>query len=393
MKTEKKLLNSSKPFAMILIYEFLFGKGMRGGEWGPFKAMMMRHKTRLNAELAKIKIKRGVKSNKDLIPKEITEMNEKSLRIPRYIRVNMIKATQEEVIEGMQKSENGQFEYLEECPELYSSEQAITEAVKATERTLKKRSIFWRDRHLPDLLACPPSVDLHLNPLYQQGKIILQDKASCFPAHALHPPEGSVVIDACAAPGNKTSHLSSLMNNTGKIYAFDLDRRRLDLMQRMISKAGCLNIETECKSFLETAKEDYQDVEYILLDPSCSGSGIVNRLDHLVDEGDSSGNKDRLQSLADFQLQCLLHALHFPNVHRVVYSTCSVHREENEEVVVKALQQCPCWHLTKRLPQWPHRGLPEVDGLTEQQADCLIRCDPHRDCTNGFFVACFERSQ
>jgi 16S rRNA C967 or C1407 C5-methylase (RsmB/RsmF family) len=69
--------------------------------------------------------------------------------------------------------------------------------------------------------------------------LVFQDKASCFPAHVCNPPRGAHIIDACAAPGNKTSHLSALIGNTGKIFAFDLDMRRLDLLKRLTTKAGC----------------------------------------------------------------------------------------------------------------------------------------------------------
>jgi len=76
-----------------------------------------------------------------------------------------------------------------------------------------------KDEHVPDLLLFPPNTSFQDDPLYTSGKIILQDKASCFPALVLSPPstEGSVVIDATAAPGNKTSHLSALMKNNGKV--------------------------------------------------------------------------------------------------------------------------------------------------------------------------------
>jgi 16S rRNA C967 or C1407 C5-methylase (RsmB/RsmF family) len=78
---------------------------------------------------------------------------------------------------------------------------------------------FARDEHIPDLLLFSPQYQFHDDPTYKSGKIILQDKASCFPAVVLAPPTGedSVVIDATAAPGNKTSHLSMLMCNKGKV--------------------------------------------------------------------------------------------------------------------------------------------------------------------------------
>ena len=74
---------------------------------------------------------------------------------------------------------------------------------------------FAKDEHIPDLLLFPPDVQFNEDPMYTTGKLILQDKASCFPAYILSPPadDNAVVIDATAAPGNKTSHISALMKN------------------------------------------------------------------------------------------------------------------------------------------------------------------------------------
>jgi 25S rRNA (cytosine2278-C5)-methyltransferase len=75
-----------------------------------------------------------------------------------------------------------------------------------------------KDKHVPNLLLFPPSNTFHNDSLYKEGKLILQDKASCFPAVVLNPPseEDCHVIDATAAPGNKTSLLSAIMKNKGK---------------------------------------------------------------------------------------------------------------------------------------------------------------------------------
>lgn len=139
------------------------------------------------------------------------------------------------------------------------------------------------DNDIPNLLILPPQFDLHTHPLYEDGSIILQDKASCFSAFVLFPPKNSVVLDACSAPGNKTSHISSLMENTGKIFAFEKDSNRFKTLNKMIEKAGCKNIKTFHQDFLETEpnnpKSELFPVEYILVDPSCSGSGIINRIE------------------------------------------------------------------------------------------------------------------
>jgi putative methyltransferase len=86
---------------------------------------------------------------------------------------------------------------------------------------------FAIDEHIPNLLAFNPAIQFREDPSYKTGKVILQDKASCFSAFVLSPPcndPKAVVIDATAAPGNKTSHLSALMGNEGKVMIFTVFR-------------------------------------------------------------------------------------------------------------------------------------------------------------------------
>lgn len=140
---------------------------------------------------------------------------------------------------------------------------------------------------------------------------------------------------------------------------------------------------------------EFAKVKGILLDPSCSGSGTsVQRLDHLLPsaaEGRSEDEleKQRVEQLARFQQTALLHALSFPAVERVVYSTCSIHQRENEDVVRFVLPQANAqgFQLASPFPSWPHRGLPVFDG-----AHHLLRTDPSRDNMDGFFVALFVQN-
>ncbi|KAM7412265.1 hypothetical protein PAMA_021965 [Pampus argenteus] len=349
--------------AKVLVYDLLMGQGLKcGGSW---KAVMMKHRARMQAVLARMKVKQKVSKNEDLLPAGV--LQPAGDQLPRYVRVNTLKTTVEDTVDYLKRDG---FSYL-------------GQASSMDDLTLKKKE-FVKDLHLPELLIFSPKTDFHDHFLYKAGHIILQDKASCLPAYLLNPPPGCHVIDACAAPGNKTSHLAATMKNKGKLFAFDLDAKRLSTMSTLLLRAGVTCQQLANMDFLKVDPDStqYKDVEYILLDPSCSGSGMVC----LRDSGSSSDQeKDqaRLASLASFQLRCLNHGLRFPRLKRLIYSTCSIHSQENEEVITACLQQNPSFRLVSLLSEWPERGL-------EPLTQCL-RASTAKTRTHGFFVALLEK--
>ncbi len=253
-----KLLKQTKlkmHMAKVLVYDLLIGQGLKcGGSW---KTMMMKHRPRLQAALARMKVKQKVSKNEDLLPANVQEPAGNQL--PRYVRVNTLKTTVEDAVD-----------YLKRDGLAY-----LGQAARLDDLTLKQKD-FVRDMHLPELLVFSPKTDFHDHFLYKAGHIILQDKASCLPAYLLDPPPGSQVIDACAAPGNKSSHLAAIMKNRGTLFAFDLDAKRLATMSTLLLRAGVTCQKLANQDFLKVDPDSpqYKDVEYILLDPSCSGSGM-----------------------------------------------------------------------------------------------------------------------
>ena len=96
-------------------------------------------------------------------------------------------------------------------------------------------------------------------------------------------------------------------------------------------------------------------------------------------------SKQRLKHLANFQAMILKHALSFPSMQRVVYSTCSIHAEENEGVVEEVEEWCGGRYILMEI-------MPRLPGRGEGDFSKCVRMSPERDLTNGFFVACFQRT-
>jgi putative methyltransferase len=127
---------------------------------------------------------------------------------------------------------------------------------------------------------------------YKSGSIIFQDKASCFPAYLLDPlAEDGNIIDTCAAPGNKTTHIAAILLSHNAepdecsqvIHAFEKTKGRAETLEKMVSLAGS-GAWTKLhprQDFLKTDPKSaaFKNVGALLLDPSCSGSGIIGRDD------------------------------------------------------------------------------------------------------------------
>jgi putative methyltransferase len=283
------------------------------------------------------------------------------------------------------------------------------------------KRVYYRDFHIRHLFVFSPGTDFHQTKVYNEGAIIIQDKSSCFSAEALNPQGDGEIIDACAAPGNKTSHLLSLLSSSCKskgvenplIHAYEVDQRRMNiLIQRLKGFGACVNsafpitsypVNVTLGSFLSTVPALWPSVHSILLDPTCSGSGVVNRVEHLhqriqkqtktAEKGEENENEEEktqeLAKITEFQLSALLHSMEFPSVHTIVYSTCSLDEKENEEIVAAAIDKNHNFELVPALLQWPRRGNPGL--LSPLLASYLVRADPNEDRTNGFFVAKFQR--
>lgn len=242
--------------------------------------------------------------------------------------------------------------------------------------------LYYRDALVNDMLVFRPmgqSRTVHKE-MFDKGHLIFQQKASALTALALAPPKGATVIDACAAPGSKTSQMAMLMQNDGTIFAFDRDERRLRTLADLMAHQQVTCVQPVQQDFLKASPKapKYANVTHFLLDPSCSSSGMTT---------EPYSDPETMAALVKNQCAIIKHAMRFPACKRIAYSTCSIFEDENEAVVHSVLrsQEGAAFQLVEALPWWPRRGFPAFEG-----AERCVRSS-WDDKTIGFFVALFER--
>lgn len=188
----------------------------------------------------------------------------------------------------------------------------------------------------PEAIVIKKGSSIEKNELYQKGLITVQDESAMLVSPLLDPKEGDIVMDLCSAPGGKSTHLSELMMNTGKVYAFDIHEHKLALIQENVDRLGIENIET---SIMDAARLEGKYVEFadkILLDVPCSGLGIIRKKPEIK----WTKNGRELQQIAKIQTEILNNAwIYLKKGGELVYSTCTLNKRENEDVIERFLNR------------------------------------------------------
>ena len=169
--------------------------------------------------------------------------------------------------------------------------------------------------------------DISADSLYNDGYYTIQDSAAMQTAKVLAPCEGDTVIDMCAAPGGKTTHIAELMNNKGKIYAFDVHEHKIELIKKNAERLGITIIEPKLSDGCKIDESMINTADKILCDVPCSGLGIIGRKPEI------KWNRAEDNDLPKMQRQILDNASKYLKINgEIVYSTCTIEKEENEAV-------------------------------------------------------------
>ena len=201
--------------------------------------------------------------------------------------------------------------------------------------------------------------------LYKRGLFTPQDESSMLVAEKLNPQHGDVVMDVCAAPGGKTTAIAERMNNTGRIIASDIYKRKLEQVDREAARLGITNIETRSWDATRVDSSMHMKADKVLVDAPCSGLGVIRRKPEIK----YKEYTEEMHLLPLKQLAILsASASYVKPGGRLMYSTCTVNPAENEKVVAEFLKKEPSFRKVERTLL-----LPNVNG------------------TDGFFMCLMER--
>jgi len=241
--------------------------------------------------------------------------------------------------------------------------------------------------HSPDGVRLLEKPGLTRWPLYQEGKVEVQDEGSQLIARLVAPRRGEMVVDFCAGAGGKTLALGSLMRSTGRIYAFDIHARRLAGLGPRLKRSGLSNVHPAAISTENDlrVKRLSGKIDRVLVDAPCSGSGTLRRNPDLKWRFDEK----ELARVNDVQHRVLRAASRLVKPGgRLVYATCSLLAQENQQVVEQFVAEQPQFAPVPVVEVLMPQGI-RIPGL--EDATPFFVMLPHLHGTDGFFAAVLQR--
>ncbi|XP_036618473.1 putative methyltransferase NSUN7 [Trichosurus vulpecula] len=346
-------------------------------------------KTKLAAALARCRIKHDALSIYHILPETVRKQEQRASTLPLYAWVNTCKISPEVVCDDLKK-------------------EGYTKVKSALDFECKS---FCMDQHCSDVLIFPSHLKSELLniELCTDYKLLFQDKSRSLAVHSvktlLNMDDDILLVNM--GSWYTVAHMSTLTNqSTSKIYVCGVKSQAKESeLQNLFTNMGCKNIELLHENFTDIEAKDQrlQKVKVILLLPRCSGLGVSNPIEFILNENEdaellkdhSQGSiaEDKLNVLAEQQYEQLKHAMQFNKAQAIVYCTCSVYPEENEVVVKKALEL----GVEGNNKVQPYRLSPPVLPLCtvkeiRSSIDKFFKVEPS-EITNGCFLAVLTRER
>lgn len=283
-------------------------------------------------------------------------------------------------IEQIGETETEQLcEWFNQSPTIDVRINPLKSSIAQIEAAFKSHNIrVSRIPNLPQALRLNGSIGAIQNlPGYSEGWWTIQDSSAQLVTHLLAPQPGETIIDACAAPGGKTTHSAELMQDEGTIYACDKTASRLKKLKENADRLQMKSIKIhtgDSRHFPEFVNL----ADRVLLDAPCSGLGTLHR------RADARWRHtpENIQQQSQLQSELLANAATFVKSGGVlVYATCTIHPLENETVIRSFLDSNPHWQIEP----------PTIDLPVQPSPEGWVKVWPHRHHMDGFFMVRIKR--
>ncbi|MCC5634944.1 16S rRNA (cytosine(967)-C(5))-methyltransferase [Nostoc sp. CHAB 5844] len=267
-------------------------------------------------------------------------------------------------------------EWMNQTPKIDLRINPLRTNLEQVETALQSAGILAkRIPHLPQALRLISSTGAMQNlPGFTEGWWVVQDASAQLVSYLLDPQPSEVVIDTCAAPGGKTTHIAELMQDQGKVWACDRTPSRLRKLQENARRLNLQSIEI-CTGDSRNLPQFYHAADRVLLDAPCSGLGTLHR------HADARWRQtpQSIQELSLLQKQLLSHTSNFvKNGGVMVYATCTLHPVENEDVISGFLAENIEWQIAPLEVSSPYSIYSTPQGW--------LKVWPHRWDMDGFFM-------
>ncbi len=309
--------------------------------------------------------------------KDDIERISKTTSMPEWIIKELLKNNNIEQVEQICKNSNLKPKVTIRINKLKISKNEFI-------KKLKENNIDFEETEYDDFLILKKVKNIENLQIFKSGFFTVQDISAGLAVKVLEPQEGQSILDACSAPGGKTTYIAELMNNNGKITAWDIYEHRTNLIKQTAQRLGITIINANVQDATKFDKNLVQKFDKILVDSPCLGIGVIKRKPDIK----WRRKPEDIEEITQIQKTILENCSKYLKPGgELVYSTCSIFKEENEDIITDFLNKNKNFEISKN-----SSNLLQKNGNLEINGNGQISILPN-ERQDGFFICKLCRKQ
>lgn len=255
------------------------------------------------------------------------------------------------------------------------------------QKNAKEDKLNIEDGVLEDFLLINKIKNIEKLEIFKEGYFTIQDEAAGLVPLVLQPKENDIVLDACSAPGGKTTYLAELMDDKGRIEAWDIHEHRINLVNKNAERLGISIIKTKLQDATKFNESYLEKFDKILLDVPCLGIGVLKRKPDIKWQR----KKEDINEITKIQMQILENCSKYLKENgQLVYSTCSILKDENENLIKKFLESNENFEIVKIVLQDEKNNKNYFKKYVEEDGFLQVY---QNERTDGFFICKLQKKQ